>query len=288
MPSPLARRALRRLAKTVAARDGSPTKTERRQAARAWARGGRQLPKIGDPQAGNEARYVAELRQWTRVAAAPIRAWAAAKLRGYEMREDAPRKPPKDPTELARRQSRRIEKTGRAAANKQIAAVTKGDLWRGQTDRTRAAMDAYVTRNVALIRSIPVQLQEQVEQTIREGMSQGVHVAALRKRVAERFSVAESRAELIARDQTLKLAAQLTQVRSQEAGIKGYTWRVSGGPRGDGRVRPIHLELEGSHQTWDNPPETNEDGDQNHPGEDYQCRCTAEPDVDDLLEALLA
>jgi SPP1 gp7 family putative phage head morphogenesis protein len=286
VPSPLARRALRRLARTPA-RDGSPTKTERRQAARAWARGGRILPKIGDPQAGNEARYVAELRQWTRVAAAPIRAWAEAKLRGYELRQDA-RKPPKDPTAIAKRQSRRIEKHGRAAANLQLSGVTPGDLWRGQTDRTRAAMDEFVTRNVALIRSIPVQLQSQVEETIREGMAEGMHVKALRRAVAERFKVAESRAELIARDQTLKLAAQLTQVRSQEAGIKGYTWRVSGGPRGDGRVRPMHLELEGTHQTWDNPPETNEDGDQNHPGEDYQCRCTAEPDVDDLLEALLA
>jgi SPP1 gp7 family putative phage head morphogenesis protein len=232
---------------------------------------------------------VLELRRWARAAARPLRAWAEAKLQLLELREDAPRKPPKDPTELAERQARRVEKAGRDAANAQVKPATGGhDLWRGLTDRTRAALDEYVKRNVALIKSIPVQLQAEVEKTIRDAMSEGVHTVALRKRVEKRFAVAESRAELIARDQTLKLAGQLTRVRAEEAGIPGYTWRVTGSPVGDSRVRPMHLELEGTHHTWDDPPVTNPEGDVNHPGEDYQCRCTAEPDVDALLDALLA
>ncbi len=46
-----------------------------------------------------------------------------------------------------------------------------------------------------------------------------------------------------------------------------YIWRT----RGDPQVRPSHIENNGKLFAWDNPPETG------HPGEDYGCRCTAEP-----------
>jgi hypothetical protein len=46
-----------------------------------------------------------------------------------------------------------------------------------------------------------------------------------------------------------------------------YIWRT----RGDPQVRPSHMENNGKVFSWDNPPETG------HPGEDYNCRCTAEP-----------
>ena len=46
-----------------------------------------------------------------------------------------------------------------------------------------------------------------------------------------------------------------------------YIWRT----RGDGKVRASHAVNNGRIFSWDNPPETG------HPGEDYGCRCTAEP-----------
>ncbi len=46
-----------------------------------------------------------------------------------------------------------------------------------------------------------------------------------------------------------------------------YVWRT----RGDLQVRPSHIENNGKLFAWDNPPETG------HPGEDYGCRCVAEP-----------
>jgi len=48
-----------------------------------------------------------------------------------------------------------------------------------------------------------------------------------------------------------------------------YIWRTVG----DGRVRAAHAENEGKIFSWDSPPPTG------HPGEDYNCRCTAEPYV---------
>lgn len=48
-----------------------------------------------------------------------------------------------------------------------------------------------------------------------------------------------------------------------------YIWRT----RGDGKVRSTHAVNNGKIFSWDVPPETG------HPGEDYNCRCTAEPYV---------
>ena len=46
-----------------------------------------------------------------------------------------------------------------------------------------------------------------------------------------------------------------------------YRWRTAG----DDKVRPSHAANEGRIFNWDYPPDTG------HPGEDYNCRCTAEP-----------
>jgi SPP1 gp7 family putative phage head morphogenesis protein len=46
-----------------------------------------------------------------------------------------------------------------------------------------------------------------------------------------------------------------------------YIWRT----RGDNKVRASHTANNGKLFAWDNPPPTG------HPGEDYNCRCIAEP-----------
>lgn len=62
-------------------------------------------------------------------------------------------------------------------------------------------------------------------------------------------------------------AARQEALRQQEAGYTHYIWRTSG----DGRVRSSHAANEGRIFAWGNPPSTG------HPGEDYGCRCRAEP-----------
>ncbi len=47
-----------------------------------------------------------------------------------------------------------------------------------------------------------------------------------------------------------------------------YIWRT----KGDGKVRSRHAKFDGKIFAWDNPPEGGY-----HPGEDYGCRCIAEP-----------
>jgi SPP1 gp7 family putative phage head morphogenesis protein len=121
-----------------------------------------------------------------------------------------------------------------------------------------------------------------VEKVVREGIHAGTRVENIKEQIKERFNVSESRARLIARDQVGKLNAQLAEQRQRALGVSRYEWSSSN----DERVRPMHKELDHSIQRWDSPPITNEDGDRNHPGEDYQCRCQALPIVDDVLDAL--
>lgn len=140
--------------------------------------------------------------------------------------------------------------------------------------------------NVALITSIAPTALSQVQDVIRDGFASGLRVEALAKQIEERFGVAESRAELIARDQVGKLQGQLTEARNREIGATSYVWQVSGAPEGDERVRDMHRELQGQTFRYDDPPVTNAQGDRNNPGEDYQCRCNALPVLEDVLTAL--
>ncbi len=60
----------------------------------------------------------------------------------------------------------------------------------------------------------------------------------------------------------------------QERPTTHYIWRT----RDDEKVRPSHAANDGQIYAWDNPPPTG------HPGEDYGCRCTAEPYNPEIVE----
>ena len=100
----------------------------------------------------------------------------------------------------------------------------------------------------------------------------GRRVEDLAEELRERTGVAESRAELIARDQTLKTLGKLNESRQRAAGVTQYIWCTSG----DQAVRPEHADREGRIFTWDDPPEGG------NPGEDFQCRCSATPVIDEF------
>lgn len=98
-----------------------------------------------------------------------------------------------------------------------------------------------------------------------------LHPSTLRKLLVERGNVSLSRADLIARDQVLKVASALTLERMRRAGIGEYTW--SGVM--DARERKMHRALEGTRHPLTLAPVTNKQGERNHPGHDYRCRCVA-------------
>lgn len=71
-----------------------------------------------------------------------------------------------------------------------------------------------------------------------------------------------------------RFVGRINAERQQPLGIGQHIWRS----RDDRRVRPPHARHDDQVFDWDEPPE---DG---HPGEAFNCRCIAEPFVDDVPE----
>lgn len=130
-----------------------------------------------------------------------------------------------------------------------------------------AALEHFISENVALIKSVPSQVVDQVEGIVNRAFSNASQVKTIADEIDERFNVGESRARLIARDQVGKLYGQTNAFRQQDLGITQFVWRTAG----DERVRPEHDDLDGETFSYDDPP------DEGLPGEPIQCRCTAEP-----------
>ncbi len=150
---------------------------------------------------------------------------------------------------------------------------------------TGPVIDGFRRANIDLITNLTDAMRERVEEIISERLGQvaasrsnfepGVDTPKnLSEALQEGLEFSKARANLIARDQTLKLNGELTRVRQQNAGIEEYIWTTSH----DERVRDTHAELDGQRFRWDNPPEPG------HPGEDYQCRCTAFPVIPGLTD----
>lgn len=138
----------------------------------------------------------------------------------------------------------------------------------------QAALTAATTANVALIKSIPDQYFDKLEQLIAENTAQGIRFDTLADKIEHLADVTESRARLIARDQTSKMNGAFNEVRQTSIGISKYTWQTAG----DERVRPTHAENDGKVFSWDDPP-----AETGNPGDDINCRCVAIPvfDLDD-------
>ena len=136
----------------------------------------------------------------------------------------------------------------------------------------------WISQNTQLIKSIPSQYLSKVEQTVRNGVMQGIAPRELAKEVKSLYGVTDRRAKIIARDQLGKANGELTQYRQTDLGVEEYKWRtakderVRGNPSGRfPKAVPSHYAREGKTFRWDKPPEGG------HPGMAVLCRCGAEP-----------
>lgn len=145
------------------------------------------------------------------------------------------------------------------------------------------AMRVFVSENASLIKTLPTEAIADIEQMVLRDGRRGLSPQQIRAKIYERFDVTRSRAQLIARDQVAKFNGSLTELRQRELGIGQYIWRTAE----DERVRLDHARLDGRTFSWNQPPITvtsgKRAGERNHPGQDIQCRCYAEPVLDELL-----
>lgn len=126
--------------------------------------------------------------------------------------------------------------------------------------------------NIQLVVKAGRSYAEDVRKVFSAPENVGLRVEELKSQLQERADVSESRAELIARDQTLKVNGAITEIRQRGAGVDRYVWSTSL----DERVRETHAALEGQTFSWESPPDVG------HPGQDYQCRCVAVPVIEGL------
>ena len=138
---------------------------------------------------------------------------------------------------------------------------------------TQNAMQPIIEANINLIQSIPTDLHTQVNEYFNQIIfTKGFDQKAIFSMLTQRFSVADSRSLLIARDQTTKTIGALDQTRQTQAGVKKFKWKTAE----DDRVRPTHQVLDNQVFLWTAPPSIG------IPGEPIQCRCVAIPYIDGI------
>ncbi|HHF6216565.1 TPA: phage minor head protein [Haemophilus influenzae] len=125
--------------------------------------------------------------------------------------------------------------------------------------------------NIQLIKSIRAQYLDKVQNAVMQAMVRGSLNKDLAAQIKDLGKTTEKQAMFIARDQSSKLNAALTQARHEEVGIKKYMWSASL----DERVRESHAEKDGQIFEYSNPP-----ADTGHPGHDFNCRCVQIPVLD--------
>ena len=141
----------------------------------------------------------------------------------------------------------------------------------------QAVITAWARQGTDLIRTVGQDLVAGLDEHIAEAARTGALTSDLRQIVADRLGVASRHAQFIARDQISKLNGRITEATHKAAGVTSYKWRSAR----DERTRPAHRALDGTIQRWDAPPVVDPDsGRREHPGGDFQCRCSGIPVVD--------
>lgn len=170
-----------------------------------------------------------------------------------------------------RMESRARKKGYRAAAK--LLGVRNPDI--GLAAVAAAARE----RNIRLVEEAGRSYAAQVREVLADPGNMHRRWEEIAAEIKARGGVSDSRAELIARDQTLKVNGAIASARQRSAGVTRYTWSTSL----DERVRERHRELAGTEQLWSVPPIVDpRDGRREHPGGDYQCRCVAIPVIPGL------
>lgn len=142
-----------------------------------------------------------------------------------------------------------------------------------------STLNAFTIKNVSLMTDLEVTAINQVAGVVQTGLLEGSSAPNIAKQIHERIDVSKSRAKLIARNEVGRLNGKLTGMRQTNLGVTSYIWRTSH----DERVRKTHNKLNGKKLRWDRPPANT-----GPPGQDYQCRCYAEANFDDIFKELNA
>ena len=161
-------------------------------------------------------------------------------------------------------------KAWKKAVQETIGIDLLEDYYNG--DFFRRALEEWTRDNVDLIKTIPHDTLGKMREIVLDGYRNSRTTTDIVKDIQKAYGVSRRHAQLIARDQIGKLHSEVVRKQHEDAGVKEYIWRTTG----DRLVRDGHRKLNGKKFRWDDPPVVDErTGRRCHPGQDYQCRCTA-------------
>jgi len=160
------------------------------------------------------------------------------------------------------------DKVAWRAASEQISRGLRREL---QNAPTGAVARALVEEQVALIKSLPLEAAQRVQNLALEAFTGGKRADDIVAAIMETGGVTASRARTIARTEIGRCTEAFTEARATSIGSEGYIWRTSK----DGDVRDSHRRMEGRFVSWDSPPVL--DGLRGHAGAVPNCRCYPDP-----------
>ena len=131
------------------------------------------------------------------------------------------------------------------------------------------ALQATITENVGLIRSIPEKYFTEVEGLVMRSVARGRDLSYLTDELQKRYGITRRRAALIARDQNNKATSVMQAARQKSLGITQGIWRHSHAGK---EPRPSHVKADG--KVFDLDKGMFLDGKWVMPGEEINCRCT--------------
>lgn len=181
-------------------------------------------------------------------------------------------------TAIAKINAYHREKFARILASVQIdGAIFEGALSANVTATLRTALAS----NISLIKGMSegvagftaANINQIIEAAPFDLQAQQNQIEQLLRSKGGTDRYIKNRSKLITRDQNNKILGNLTEARHKEVGGKEYVWSTSV----DERVRDNHGRLDGTKQSWSNPPTGGGTSPQEagHPGSGIQCRCVA-------------
>lgn len=132
--------------------------------------------------------------------------------------------------------------------------------------------DYNLNQNINIKNWNPEQI-ERLRDTVTKFANTGYRKPALIEMIQNEWEVSKNKAKFLARQETSLYMSKLRRERFLDAGVSKYKWSTSH----DERVRKRHEHLNGKIFTFGNPPVTDDKGNRNEPGEDFNCRCVAIP-----------
>lgn len=143
------------------------------------------------------------------------------------------------------------------------------------TGELNEILNATVTENVGLIKSIPTQYLQQVQGGVMRSITTGNGLQDLVPFLQRQEGITLRRARIIARDQTRKAFSNINFARMEKLGVTEYEWLHSAGGQAP---RKLHIGYTGRIFRVDQPPIIDEKtGQRGKPGDLINCRCRAIP-----------